>query len=66
MCFKRVISINTKIRSLRDSLPQNGYSQFEPPPKKKAKVSEMPNVSQKPSKMVLFPGKNKPTVLTCQ
>ena len=33
MCFIRVISINTKIRSLRESLPQNGYSQFEPPKK---------------------------------
>ena len=30
MGFKGVISINTRIRSLRDSLPHNGYNQFQP------------------------------------
>ena len=42
MCFKRVISINTKIRSLRDSLPQNGYSQFEPPNQDTAEAALKP------------------------
>ena len=28
-----------------------------------AKLGEMPDISHKPSKIVIFPGKNKPTVL---
>ena len=32
MCFQRVITIQTKTRCLRDKLlPQNGYSQINPP-----------------------------------
>ena len=30
MGFKGVISINTRIGSLKDSLPHNGYNQFQP------------------------------------
>ena len=38
MCFQRVITIQTKTRCLRDKLlPQNGYSQINPPQKTKKK-----------------------------
>ena len=44
MCFQhqRVISIQTRTRSLRDNLPQNGYGQFNPPKQDTAEAAIKP------------------------
>ena len=42
MCFQCVITIQTKTRSLRDKLPQNGYSQFNPPNQDTAEAALKP------------------------
>ena len=43
MCFQRVITIQTKTRSLRDKLlPQNGYSQINPPNQDTAEAAIKP------------------------